>query len=68
MKIRDNNTPSRTAYSYKNDQNVAAYLSFFILIYENIFSGIKPSNLFTFLKTSNCHSTQIVGRYQAISI
>ena len=56
MQIRDNYTPSRTAYSYKNHQNVAAYLSFFILIYENIFSGIKPSNLFTFLKTSNYHS------------
>ena len=35
----------------KNDKNVVAYLWFFILIYETIFSGIKTSNILTFLKT-----------------
>ena len=48
---KDNNTASRTAYSYKNDENVAAYLSLFILIHEDIFSGIKTINIFTFVKT-----------------
>ena len=35
----------------KNEQNVVAYLSFFILIYETIFSDIKTNNILTFLKT-----------------